>query len=82
MKFSFRDIGEGICVQMVVQLGRFLELIGWLQAVIVVIATTSLIPDFMLDIIYSPVSPHSPPAVLRLDLVASVHTSSGSPLSR
>ena len=59
---------EAFCVQMVGQLGRVLELIGWFQAVIVVTATTSFIPDFVSDIIYSPLSP-----LLRFDLVASVY---------
>ena len=36
---------EAFCVQMVGQLGRVLELIGWFQAEIVVAATTSFIPD-------------------------------------
>ena len=48
---------EAFCVQMVGQLGCVLELIGWFQAVIVVTATTSFIPDFVSDIIYSPLSP-------------------------
>ena len=42
---------------MVGQLGRVLELIGWFQTVIVLTATTSFIPDFVSDIIYSPLSP-------------------------
>ena len=44
---------------MVGQLGRVLELIqaGPFQAVIVVTATTSFIPDFVSDIIYYPLSP-------------------------
>ena len=43
--------------EMVEQLGRVLELIGWFQAVIVVTATTSFIPDFVSDITYFPLSP-------------------------
>ena len=45
-------VAEAFCVQMVGQLGRVLGLIGWFQAVIVVTATTSFIPDFVSDIIY------------------------------
>ena len=45
---------EAICIQMAGQLDSVLELIGWFQAVIVVTAATSFIPDFVSDIIYSP----------------------------
>ena len=65
---------EAFCVQMVGQLGRVLGWIGWFQAVIVVTATTSFIPDFVSDIT-TPIFP-----LLRIDLFASVYTSS--PLCR
>ena len=47
----------------------------WLvQAIIVVVVSTTIIPDFVSDIIYSPLTFKFP--LLRLDLVASVYTSS------
>ena len=44
------------------------------QAIIVVVVSTTIIPDFVSDIIYSPLTFKFP--LLRLDLVASVYTSS------
>jgi hypothetical protein len=48
---------EAFRVQWVGQLGRSLEVFGWFHAVIVVTAAPPFAPDFVSDLIYSPLSP-------------------------